>query len=281
MKRTIKYSLISSTIISIILCIIYLSPLGFEYIIGFKREQPNWNNYTSNLFSFVMTIAVALIVYFIVDKKTSNKINKIKKIEEDIQKDVNDIGTVVSKLENDVNEMDSSVQKISEIQDKIAFETEKSRLMNFFSYSLSEEKKQFFRGNIKTIFHERIYRFRADKIGNSLGYSFTVKFIKESVKQYAIPKRCYPFLRDGRFPYFCVQVIKKDQNPQVNQNRIELHKYYYLSYICFPDSAKQTGWYMAEEYPVENSQTGFKVVFSGTSYSGGGLPLASVSCKDC
>ena len=63
-------------VVLLLFCIIPLSPLGYESIIGFKKDPVNWNNYISNLFSLVITTTIALIVYLFVDKRHQIKLMK-------------------------------------------------------------------------------------------------------------------------------------------------------------------------------------------------------------
>lgn len=263
------------------LSIIYLF-CGFEFVIGFKKIPIDWNNFLSNWYTFFLTIGIALLIYLFVDKKTSDKISEIKNIEDNIQEKTKNISEITTKIQSNVNKLESSVQKILEIQDQIAFETEKNRLMNFFQYYLPEVENRNFRGNISAIFYEREYYFlEIDKSNRNLDHYFKVKFMKE-LNNRLLPKMRHPFSRDGDFPYFCVQVTEKDQNKQKNQNRIELNKYYYLSYICSPSNVENTGWYMAENYPIQGSDIhkGFKVIFSSPSFVGSHGPSADEFCKN-
>ena len=166
----------------------------------------------------------------------------------------------LNRIEDSINQMEHNIKQI----DKVIFEIEKNRLA---SYLPKENQK-----DIHKIFYESQYKFREknDKDDNCLG-GFTVRFIRENN---GLPKMAYPFSRTGDFPYFCVYVIKTSSN---YRGEIQTDKYYYLSYDF-------KSWYMAEKYPIEGcsyTHKGFKVTFSGTGFSGKGLPPVSEFCKNC
>ncbi len=275
MKKIFKKHPILSTICCFLslLCFVHLLPLEHEFITGFKV---NWDNYISYLYSVMLTTDIALIVYLFVDTETDDKLKKIKDTEKNIQKNTEQIGEITKMVQNDVNKMEENVQKISEIQNKIALETEKNRLINFAQHSsLPEENKRFFRSNIKSIFHESKYNFRQiDQDNNTLDY-FTIIFIR---KNNGLPKVFYPFGRVHEFPYFCVHVIDKKPSLENGDSGVQLDLHYYLSY----DFSDKT-WRIAEQYPIEGSHMNksFKIIFSGTNYIGKGGPSAEEFCKNC
>ena len=101
------------------LCFVYLLPFGYEYIFyifGFKLEEVDLQNYFSNWYSFVLTIAIALAVYILIDKRTSKKIDTIKGIEEDIQENTKKISKITKGMQKSVN--------------KVYFQAERSAALN-------------------------------------------------------------------------------------------------------------------------------------------------------
>ena len=263
-------------IICVILCVLCAVYLIYGYVANFTKEQLSWNHYFSDWYSLFLTTAIALIVYLFVDKKTSDKIDIIKKIEKNIQEDTKNINEITTKMQSNINKLENSVQKISEVQDKMAFETEKNRLINFAQYSsLSEEDKRSFRSNMISIFHELKYQFRQDQDNNSFSNSFAVIFIKNNN---GLPKMFHPFGRRRDFPYFCVRVIKKYHSVETKDNEIQIDSHYYLSYD-FSDR----NWRLSERYPIEGSSTckSFKVSFFGTNFVGNAGPSAEEFCNNC
>ena len=259
-----------------IFCFIHLFPLEHEFMFGFKVE---WGNYISYLYSVTLTTNIALIVYLFVDTETEDKLEKIQDIEGKIQKDTEKIGQITATVQHNINKIEENVQKISEIQEiqnKVAFETEKNRLINFAQHSfLPEENKQFLRNNIISIFHELKYNFSSkDKNNKALDY-FTVSFIR---KNNGLPKMFHPFGRVHVFPYFCICVIDKHSSSEDKNSGVQLGLHYYLSY----DFSDRT-WRIAEQYPIEGSHINksFKVIFSGPNYIGKGGPSAEEFCKNC
>ena len=257
LKTIFHYLLIFIAVISFILCVVQLTPLGYERIIGFKEEGVNWNNYISNLYSFVVTATAALIIYLVIDKKTSNKIKKIQKIEREIQK---------------------NIQKMSTIQDQIAFETEKNRLINSpmaFYPSLSEENISVFKNNINMIFYEN--KCDLSIIENETEPICSFTFIKEGNKPYTLPKIFYLFDKKHDTPHFCVRALEGNKTAGIQQD-----EYYYLSYD-FDLSDKQIVWYLGKEAPMFKGSPDqkFKVSLSSMSGNGGDIPPANDFCKDC
>lgn len=277
-----KHPILSITCVVLFLfCIIPLSPLGYESIIGFKKDPVNWNNYISNLYGLAITTTVALIVYLLVDKKTSDKIDEIKHIEENIKEKAENISAITKNVKDNIDKMENNIQKISEIQklqEKVVFETEKNRLINFAQHSsLSEQDKKFFKSNIMSIFHEPKYSFSQMDQDNKMSNSFEVIFIKNSNSR--LPKMFYPFGRGRDFPYFCVRVIEKYPPVKKNEsNEVQIDSHYYLSYD-FSDK----NWRLSEGYPIEGSviRKSFKVIFSGTNFVGNPGPPAEEFCKNC
>ena len=227
----------------------------------------------------MVTATAALIVYLVIDQKTSDKIDKIQKIEKKIREKTEQIGEITKMVQNDVNKMEENVQKISEIQDQIAFETEKNRLINspiIFYPPLSEKNISLFKYHIITIFYEKKYDLSIeDKDETWPVCSF--KFIKKSSKLYALPKIFYLFDKTHETPYFCVQALEGNKTVSIQQG-----EYYYLSYD-FDLSNKQIVWYLGKKAPMfKNSPDNkFKVNFSGTSDDGGIIPSANEFCKNC
>ena len=247
----------------IFFCLIQLLGYGYGYILDFTKEPLAWGTHFSDWYSLFLTIAIVLTVYLVVDKKTSDKIDEVKCIEKNIQKNIKNLSEITTKIQGNVD-------KISNIQDKLIFEMKKNRLMNFAQYSFSsEEKRRFFRDAISVIFDEKQYRFsQIDKVSDF----FIVKFIK---KNSGLPKMFCPFSKVNEFPYFCVQVI---ETPLVGNESgdIQLNSYYYLTYNFFDKS-----WYMAKNYSRKTS-TNFKITFYGPIYDSSVEFLSAEEfCKDC
>ena len=280
LKTIFHYFLIFIAVISFILCVVQLTPLGYERIIGFKEEGVNWNNYISNLYSFVVTVTVALVVYLIIDDRTSKKIDEIKEIEKSIREKTEQISKITTRVRSNVNKMEENIQKISTIQDQIAFETEKNRLINsptILSLFLSEVSISFFKYNMNMIFHEKKCDLSIIEDKNKTEPVCSFIFIKESNKRHALPKIFYLFDKTHETPYFCVQALEGNKTVGIQQG-----EYYYLSYD-FDLPNEQIVWYLGKKAPMfkDSPDRKFKVSFSSMSGDGGIIPSANNFCKDC
>ena len=261
-----------------ILCLVHLFPTEHDFITSFKF---NWDNYISYLYSVMLTTAIALIVYLFVDTETTDKLNKIETIESNIKTNTDRISEITTMVQNDVNKMEENVQKISEIQEiqnKVAFEIEKKRLMNspVISFpSLSEENISVFKNNINMIFYEN--KCDLSIIENETEPICSFTFIKEGNKPYTLPKIFYLFDKKHDTPHFCVRALEGNKTAGIQQD-----EYYYLSYD-FDLSDKQIVWYLGKKAPMfkDSSNKKFKVSLSSMSGDGGIIPSANDFCKDC
>ena len=189
----------------------------------------------------------------------------------------------LKRIKKNINKMEENVQKISEIQEiqnKVAFEIEKKRLINFplISFpSLSEENIIFFKDNINTIFYE--HKCDLSIIEDKTESICSFAFIKEGNKPklYALPKIFYLFDKKQDTPYFCVQALEGNETIGIQQG-----EYYYLSYD-FDLSDKQIVWYLGKKAPMFKGSPDqkFKVSLSSMSGDGGDIPSANDFCKDC
>ncbi len=209
-----------------------------------------------SLIASVLSLIVAGIALYLQIRSDKN----LKRVEDN-----------TDKLSGNVNKLFSEVAEISNIQNKIQFEVEKNRLMNWAKISLPEKDQQDFRNDIHNIFHENCYTLSTEK----LKYSFQVSFIKERGGRFSLPKMAYPFGRTGGFPYFCIKVIKlcdtQDKNSPVKEG-----EYYYLTYH-FHDK----NWYIGKKYPIFGNRffKEIKIIFFGIHYSGRGLSSAEIFAK--
>lgn len=272
-------------VVLLLFCIIPLSPLGYEAIIGFKKEPVNWNNYISNLYSLVVTTTIALIVYLLVDKKTSDKISEIKNIEDNIQEKTKNISEITTKIQSNINTQENSVQKISGIQDKIAFETEKNRLTQMIHRAhASEEDEKKWKQGITLIFEEKELNIQAIKNQNNKEVNFqcTIVFIKNNKSMYALPKMFHPFNQIHDFPYFCVLVKESmfiKNNPDIG---IQIGTYYFLHYHLNSSNNEKKGWYLSKSYIGPVIHNSFKVrIISISPEPQWGDPSADDVCKNC
>ena len=118
----------------------------------------------------------------------------------------------LQQIENNMNQLEQSVQNISEIQDKLAFETEKNRLKNIVNTNIPENEKKELNSGIDHIFDETKFKvvFINENKQQTNG-NCKIRFIKENEKPHALPKVHYPFNRIHDFPYFCVEVSEVEK----------------------------------------------------------------------
>ena len=180
----------------------------------------------------------------------------------------------IQRIEKDIGRLEKSAQSISETQDKLAFETEKNRLINISeNLNVSGEDKSKLKSGIMCIFYNEEYKLRFIKNDQSIDATCKIDFIKESMKEYALPKRFYPYDRKQDFPYCYVYVTNIR-----NKNDVE-KGYYYLSYeaILKKDNSREVKWYIAKKYPISN---GFEIDFWQAHHKSRG-DTADDFCKKC
>ena len=190
----------------------------------------------------------------------------------------------LKRIESNIEKTENGIQKLSEIQDKISFETEKNRLMDATKDSaVSKKNKKDIEEGIIRIFTESMFIISIEK--DKREYHCEIHFIKESSKLYALPKMFYPFDRVHSFPFFCVSVskvylFKEESDIHLEKNLlsnfgIQPGKYYLHYHLSLSDKT-QTGWHIAKRYPITQ---GLKFIFFYTSYGGNTGPSADEFCK--
>lgn len=178
----------------------------------------------------------------------------------------------IQRIEKDIGRLENSAQSISEIQDKLAFETEKNRLMDATKdIAVSKENKKDIEDGIIHIFNNQMFIISIKDQSNR-EYHCVITFIRESNKPYALPKMYYPFNQIHSFPYFCIYVtkvylFKTEPDSVLNKKLISEFKIqkgnYYLHYHLSLSDKNKTGWYIAKRYPITQ---GLKFIFSYTVY---------------
>ena len=229
-------------------------------------------NFITQVQSFVFDAIITTIIHPIFISLTSLyvafKAYKLqKKSDEDLKR-----------IEGNIDRMENDVKGISKIQDKLAFEEERNRLMNFFNDTdLSKENKEDIKNGVKNIFKEKEYKINFIE-NNQINYTAGCKitFTKESEKEYALPKVFYPDRRIHSFPFFCVHVSEVQ-----NQPKIISESCYYLTYHV-STTPELRGWYISKECssvgPPQKNR--FKIIFSIYSYIGGANPSADQFCHN-
>ena len=186
----------------------------------------------------------------------------------------------LKRVEVNIARSEDNINQISQVQDKIAFETEKNRLMFYVeNATLPNEVKKNIKIDINHIFNEKKFRFSLEsKKESQTTFDTTdttdtieVSFIKESTKPYALPKMTYPFQRIHDFPYFCVQIIKGNEGYKIFEG-----EFYYLTYY-FRDPVS---WCIGQGNPIDSKEYNkTNIEFVGYHFnSEGGLP-ADEFCK--
>ena len=184
----------------------------------------------------------------------------------------------LKRIEGNIDKMENNVKGISKIQDKLAFEEEKNRLMNLFNdMELSKKNKKDIKNGVRNIFKEKEYKINFIE-NNQINYKAGCKitFTKESEKEYALPKVFYPDHKIHEFPFFCVHVSEVK-----NQPKIISESCYYLTYHV-STTPELRGWYISKECssggPPQKNR--FKIIFFGHSYIGGANPSADQFCHN-
>ena len=214
----------------IIFCVIPLLPLGYEGIIGFKKEPINWNNYISNLYSLVVTTTIALIVYLLVDKKTSDKIDEVKCIEKNIQKNTQNLSEITTRMQDNVN--------------KIYFQTEYSIALNKYPDRKEFEKtNKFYQPFIVYLFDNiqlNICVFTQSNKQDVLVY--TIEVIKDIT---GVPK--VETTPAGKF--YIIKIISPSYLESTTEEEFEKYKYSPIKegeyYSCKFDE-RECSWILGE-----------------------------------
>ncbi len=121
------------------------------------------------------------------------------------------------------------------------------------------------------LFEEKEYSMQIIKEGTNYNRqgNFRAKFIKQNNQ---LPKMYFPFERIHDFPYFCIQVIKADEDEKLVKN-----DYYYLS-------CTGKNWWVGKDFhldsPPSHKAPSYKVCFIGINF-GSTTQSADDFCKDC
>ena len=193
----------------------------------------------------------------------------------------------LKRIEDNIDTLENNTQKLSETQDKIAFETEKNRLISATKdVAVPLDNKKEIEDGIIHIFTESRFIISIED-ESKREYHCVITFIKEINKLYSFPKMYYLFNKIHNFPFFCVHVdkvylYKKEIDPSLKKTLLSNFKiktgYYYLHYHLGLSNNNETGWYIAKRYPITQ---GLKFIFVYTVYDGEAGISADKFCKNC
>ena len=211
----------------------------------------------------MLSLIAAIIALYIsvialdLQKKTDKD---LERIESNIER----VESNIQKVESNIQKLDNTIQSISEIQNKLTFESEKNRLINFPNKKMKRFRsvnKELFKCSINNIFYKKEAIIPIiDQKTKQEDCSVKVRFIKKNKKPYALPKILYPKGKTEGFPYFKIYVSKNGESAfkkkKACKNRVRPGEYN-LGYLFLKNhTEKSQNWYIKKHLPLEN---GFKV----------------------